>query len=221
MLNAMGGNVSVKNRVVEIEGVKELGDCDYSIMPGWDEAMTYMIAGAITGGEICINNFHLEHVRHDVAILREAGVDVFEWGGNVYVSAANRELKSFDLFTGPYPGVNSDMQPIFAALASRCTGESSITDQRFTERFAYVEELKKLGADIDNYGNSAVIRGPSNLQGNNVTALDLRCGAALVISALAADGTTTIDNCYQVGRGYENMAERLRGMGAQVEEVVT
>ena len=218
-LNAMGGAVNVKNRVVEIEGPATLRGCEYSVMPGWDEALTYIIGGALTGGEICINNFSLEHLRHDVAILRQAGVDVFEWGGNVFASAKNRQLRPFDLFTGPYPGVNSDMHPIFAALASQCHGESSITDQRFTERFAYVEQLQRLGVEIDNYGNSAIVRGPCKLRGNKVRALDLRCGAALLLSALKAEGITVIDNFYEIGRGYQDVAARLNSLGADVEEV--
>jgi UDP-N-acetylglucosamine 1-carboxyvinyltransferase len=196
-----------------------LKGCQYNIMSGWDEALTYLIGGVLTGGEICIKNFSLKHVKQDVTILRQSGVDVFEWGGNVYATAKNSTLKPFDLFTGPYPAVNSDMQPIFSALASQCHGESTITDQRFTERFAYVSELKKLGVQIDNYGNSAVITGPSKLKGNKVKALDLRCGAALLISALKAEGITMIDNCYQIGRGYEDVAGRLSLLGADIEVI--
>jgi len=217
-LNAMGAKVSVRNRVVEIQGRSELHGCDFSIMPGWDEALTYIIGSALTGGELCVKDFSLQHVQHDVAILRQAGVDVFEWGGCVFSSARNRRLKPFDLFTGPYPAVNSDMQPIFAAFASQCHGETTITDQRFTERFGYVTELKKIGVNIDNYGNSAVIRGVSRLKGDKVKALDLRCGAALLITALKADGITVIDNFYQIGRGYENVVEKMKSLGADVEQ---
>ena len=215
-LNSLGAKVSVKNRVVEVEGISDFTGTEYNIMPGWDEALTYMIAAGITGGEICVENFTLDYVQSDVNYLRQAGLDVFQWGGNVYVSAKARKLAPFDLFTAPYPGVNSDMQPIFAALASQCYGESTITDQRFTERFQYVSEFQKLGMDIDSYGNCAVVRGPSKLKGAKVTATDLRCGAALVISALTAKGTTQIDNCYQLYRGYENVVQRFKGLGADI-----
>lgn len=217
-LNAMGAKVSVRNRVVEIQGPSELHGCDFSIMPGWDEALTYIIGSALTGGELCVKDFSLQHVQHDVAILRQAGVDVFEWGGCVFSSARNRSLNPFDLFTGPYPAVNSDMQPIFAALASQCHGETTITDQRFTERFGYVTELKKLGVNIDNYGNSAVIRGVSRLKGDKVKALDLRCGAALLIASLKTEGITVIDNFYQIGRGYENVVEKMKSLGADMKQ---
>jgi UDP-N-acetylglucosamine 1-carboxyvinyltransferase len=186
-------------------------------MPAWDEALTYIVGAGVTGGEVCVQDFSLAHIRSDVEYMKRAGMDVFEWGGNVYASGKNKSLQGFDLFTAPYPGVNSDLQPIFAVLASQCRGESSITDQRFTERFQYIAELKKLGADIEAYGNCAVMRGPSRLKGAWVKALDLRCGGALVLAALAAHGETTIDNCYQLGRGYEFVVERLRSMHADIE----
>ncbi len=216
-LNAMGASVSVKNRVVEIEGGRPLTGCKHSIMNGWDEALTYIMAAGITGGEVCVRDVTLDFVRNDVAYLREAGLDVFEWGGNIYASAANRQLSAIDLFTAPYPGVNSDMQPIFAALASQCQGESTVTDQRFSERFQYTSELKKLGMDIDSYGNCAVVKGPSALKGAEVTALDLRCGAALILGGLVAEGKTTIDNCYQIERGYEHLVPRFKSLGADIQ----
>jgi UDP-N-acetylglucosamine 1-carboxyvinyltransferase len=218
-LNVLGGRVSVKNRVVEIEGMARFGGGDYCIMPGWDEALTYMIAAGMSNGEICVRDFELEHVKYDIQYLQQAGLDVFEWGGNVYVSGKAKKLRSFDLFTAPYPGVNSDMQPLFAALASQCEGESTITDQRFTDRFQYVKQLRKLGMPIDSYGNCAVVRGPARLKGSRVEALDLRCGAALVLSALAAKGTTEIENSYQIYRGYEHVESRLRSLGADIEKV--
>jgi len=218
LLNAMGANVIVRNRVVEIEPPERMRGCEFSIMTGWDEGLTYIIGSSLTGGELCVKNFSLEHIQHDVAILRQAGVDVFEWGGSVYSSAKNRTLRPFDLFTGPYPAVNSDMQPIFAVLASQCQGESSITDQRFTERFAYVGQLQKLGVDIENYGNSAIIRGGNQLKGNRVKALDLRCGAALLLASLKADGITVIDDSYQIGRGYEDVTARMNAIGADIEQ---
>ncbi|MCK4660086.1 MAG: UDP-N-acetylglucosamine 1-carboxyvinyltransferase [Phycisphaerae bacterium] len=218
-LNAMGANISVRNRVVEIEGNRKLTGCRHRIIEGWDEALTYIIAAGMTHGEICVKDLSLKHICNDVAYLRQAGLDIFEWGGNVYVTAKGKELRSFDLFTAPYPGVNSDMQPLFAAFASQCKGESSVTDQRFTERFQYTTELQKLGMPIQAYGNCAVIQGPANLKGASVRALDLRCGAALILSALTAEGTTVIDNCYQIGRGYEYFVSRFRSLGAEIEEL--
>lgn len=218
-LNTLGASVSVRNRVVEIEGVTNFGGGRYRVMPGWDEALTYMIAAGMSKGEICVRDFGLEHVKYDILYLQQAGLDVFEWGGNVYVSGKVKKLRGFDLFTAPYPGVNSDMQPLFAALASQCEGESTITDQRFTDRFQYVEQLQKLGMPIESYGNCAVVRGPARLKGGRVEALDLRCGAALVLSALAAEGTTEIENSYQIYRGYEYIESRLSSLGADIEKV--
>lgn len=218
LLNAMGASVVVRNRVVEVEPTERMRGCEFSIMAGWDEALTYIIGSALTGGELCVRDFSLDCVRHDVAILRQSGVDIFEWGGSVYSSARNRTLRPFDLFTGPYPAVNSDMQPVFAAFASQCQGESSITDQRFTERFAYVAELRRLGVGIESYGNSAIVRGGNRLKGDKVKALDLRCGAALLLAALKADGITVIDDAYQIGRGYEGVAAKMNALGADVEQ---
>jgi UDP-N-acetylglucosamine 1-carboxyvinyltransferase len=216
-LNAMGANVSVRNRVVEVEGGRELTSCTHSVMPAWDEALTYILTAGITGGEVCIRDFDLNWVKNDVAYLRESGMSIFEWGGNVYASAKNIQLQPFDLFTAPYPGVNSDMQPLFTSYASRCRGESTVTDQRFAERFQYVSELQKLGVPVESYGNCAVIRGPKTLRGAEVRALDLRCGAALIMGGLAAEGTTTIDNIYQIERGYEHIDARMRALGADIE----
>jgi UDP-N-acetylglucosamine 1-carboxyvinyltransferase len=216
LLNAMGANITVRNRVVEIEGGRPLAGASHHIMSGWDEALTYVLAAGTTGGEVCVRDFTLEHVQGDVAYLREAGLDVFEWGGNVYATARNRKLRPFHLFTAPYPGVNSDMQPLFAAFASRAHGSSSVTDQRFTERFQYASELRKLGIAIESYGNCAVIEGPSQLVGTRVRALDLRCGAALVIAALGAEGTTTVENCSQIYRGYEHLVPRMAALGARI-----
>jgi UDP-N-acetylglucosamine 1-carboxyvinyltransferase len=220
LLNQLGADISVQNRVVEIEGFTTFTSepIAYSVMSGWDEALLYMMAAGMTQGEVCIEGFTLDHIRQDVDYLRQAGLEVFQWGGNVYVSGKNKVLSSFDLFTAPYPGVNSDMQPLFAALAGICTGDSTITDQRFTDRFGYVSELRKLGVDINNYGNCAVVNGPSDLRSNEAVALDLRCGAALLLIALATKGTTTIDNCYQIYRGHEFVAERLRSLGADIQE---
>jgi len=217
-LNAMGADISVSNRVVEIKGRHELTGCRHTIMKGWDEALTFILAAGVAGGEICVKDFSTEHIGGDIAYLREAGLDIFEWGGNVYATANKRKRKAFDLFTAPYPGVNSDMQPLFAVFASQCSGESTITDQRFTERFQYVKELQKLEMPIRNYGNCAVVQGPAKLKGASVTALDLRCGAALILAAMAAEGTTVIDNCYQIERGHENIVERFRNLGTDIEK---
>jgi UDP-N-acetylglucosamine 1-carboxyvinyltransferase len=209
--------VKVGNRVVEIDGPAEFGGGRHAVMKGWDEALMYIMLAGMTHSEICVTDFSLEFIHSDVVYLRNAGLDVFEWGGNVYASGKNRTLRAIDLFTAPYPGVNSDMQPLFAAFASRCEGESTITDQRFTDRFQYVEQLKKLGMNIESYGNCAVIRGAGQLHGGRADATDLRCGAALVMAALVADGSTEIGNARQIFRGYEDVVRRLKRLGASLK----
>jgi UDP-N-acetylglucosamine 1-carboxyvinyltransferase len=214
-LNSMGARVKVKSRLIEIEGVRRLGGTRYRVMPGGDEAMTYMIAAGMTRGEIVIKNYDLATLRVDTQYLKEAGMDIFEWGGSVYVSGA-KGIKPFDMFTAPYPGVNSDLQPLFAALALTAQGDSTITDQRFTDRFGYVKELRAFGARIDHFGNCAVVHGGRRLRGARVRATDLRGGTAEILTALAAEGTTVVENVYQIDRGYERLERKLSRVGAAI-----
>lgn len=214
-LNGMGARIKVASRLIEIEGVSRLKGTKHSVMKGTDEAMTYMIAAGISGGEVKIENFDLGSLRIETQYLREAGMEVFEWGGSVYVSG-KKGLRPFDMFTAPYPGVNSDLQPLFAVLALAAPGESTITDQRFTDRFAYIKELRAFGAKVDNYGNCAVVRGGRRLRGARVAATDLRGGTAMVLAGLAAEGRTVIENIYQIDRGYERIERKLGGLGAMI-----
>ncbi|MBU8920966.1 MAG: UDP-N-acetylglucosamine 1-carboxyvinyltransferase [Bacteroidales bacterium] len=215
-LNSMGAKIRMSNRLVEIEGVKKLKGTEWSIMKGSDEAMTYMIAAGMTGGEVKICDYDLEHLRIDVQYLREAGIEIFEWGGSVYVSG-KKGLKPFHLFTAPYPGVNSDLQPLFAALALAVPGESSITDQRFTDRFAYVPQLKSFGGEIDHYGNCAVVTGGNPLKGAKVRATDLRGGVAEILTGFISSGKTIVDNIYQIDRGYERIERKFSRLGAHIK----
>jgi UDP-N-acetylglucosamine 1-carboxyvinyltransferase len=216
LLNRMGARVQVGKRVVRVTGVPRLpGGAEIDIMPGWDEAVTYMVAAAITGGEVRIRNVPLEHVRWDVLYLTEAGVSVFDWGGDLFV-ARRTPLKPFDLLTGPPPCLNSDMQPVFAALALFCAGETTLTDTRFLDRFAYTAELRKFGAQIDVYGNSAVVDGRAALTPTRVRSPDLRGGAACVLTALGLAGESVISNAYQLFRGYPALDAKLQALGAQV-----
>ena len=217
-LNSMGADIKISSRLIEISGVEGLGGTKHTIMKGGDEAVTFMIASGITGGDIMIKDYNLDHVRVDVDYLRGSGMEIFEWGGSVYVSGKHG-IEPFDMFTAPYPGVNSDMQPLFAALALRAPGESTITDQRFTDRFAYVKELKSFGAEINNYGNCAVVSGGRNLKGASVKATDLRGGAAEILVGLISEGETNIGNIYQIDRGYEFIEKKLGSLGAEIERV--
>ena len=217
-MNAMGARVRVSSRYIEIEGVEQLRGTRYRVMDGNDEAVTYMIAAGMTGGEVKINNFNLSTIKADVQYLREAGMQIFEWGENVYVSGS-KELRAFDMFTAPYPGVNSDLQPLFSALALAAPGESTITDQVFMERFEYVKQLRAFGADIRNFGNCAVIHGGKPIKGTDVTATDLRGGTAMVLAGLMAEGRTVVRNIYQIDRGYEKIEEKLGKLSADIHRV--
>ncbi|MDD3642903.1 MAG: UDP-N-acetylglucosamine 1-carboxyvinyltransferase [Candidatus Krumholzibacteria bacterium] len=217
-LRGMGAKIEVSSRLVTIDGVRRLKGTSHTVMSGGDEAMTYMIAAGVTGSEIVIRDYDLSTLRVDVQYLKEAGMRIFEWGNSVYVSAKNG-LRPFDMFTAPYPGVNSDLQPLFAVLALCAPGVSTITDQRFTDRFAYVKQLRAFGANIENYGNCAVVTGGARLRGARVSATDLRGGTATVLAGLAASGTTRVENVYQIDRGYENLEKKLASLGAKIRRI--
>lgn len=221
LLNLMGAEVECSNRIVQIKGVKSIrGGVRYAVMPGWDEAVTYIVASTMTGGEICIPDFSLDFIKEDARLLKEIGIDVFEWGGAVYASG-KKEKRAFDLFTAPYPGINSDMQPIFAALAFVANGKSTITDLRFTERFKYIDELKKYGGSVHAFGNTAIIEGGRRLQGAEVKATDLRGGASCILTGLVSEGVTIISNVSQIERGYENIVSKLQQLGANIESRIS
>jgi UDP-N-acetylglucosamine 1-carboxyvinyltransferase len=217
-LEAAGASVRIGNRIVQVEGRRLPRGCRFRIMSGRDEMITYIMAAAVTGGEIQIENATLKNIPSDLQALRAAGLELFEWGGSVYVSA-REPLRAFDIFTAPYPGINSDMQPLFSALAALAEGESTITDMRFTDRFQYVPEFQKLGVDIAAFGNCAIVRGGQTPRSGEVTATDLRTGAALILLGLAAKGETLIDNVYQIDRGYDRIEEKLGALGAEIQRV--
>ena len=216
-LNAMGGDISYQTRYVEINGVKRLHGGEYRVLSGRDEAVTYMILAGMCRGEVKINQFTCENVQIDVDLLRKIGIDIFEWNDDTYISAKNKTLKPFSMATSPYPGINSDMQPLFAALAATITGESIITDMRFTDRFQYVEEFKKFGMEIANYSNCAIIQGGKPLSGAKVVSPDLRGGAALMLLGNVAEGITEVDNTYQIDRGYLDIRSKLNKIGCKID----
>ncbi len=217
-LNAMGADITYKTRYIEINGVKELSGGEYTVIKDSHEAVSYMILAAMMRSEIMIKDFNLDFIQEDATLLRQIGVDIYEWGGNVYVSAKKKSLLPFSMATSPYPGINSDMQPLLAALACTIEGESIVTDTRFNERFQYVDEFKKFGFDIVNYENCAVIHGSKMIEGTSVFATDLRAGAALTFLGCWAKGYTYIDNYYQTQRGYVGIIDKLRCLGVNVDE---
>jgi len=218
-LNSMGAKVKIiGSGYIEVEGVSELYGTTYRIIPDNVEALTFIIAAAVTKGDIEIDQFPVNTLEIPIIYLRESGVS-FYVGVNSLRITGNKKFTPVDLSTGSYPGINSDFQPLFAIFATQAEGKSRITDIRFTERFEYVKELNKMGANIVLNGNTAVIQGETKLKGAKVNAVDLRAGAALINAGLCAEGETAIENVYQIDRGYEQIEEKLSALGAEVKKV--
>lgn len=215
-LNKAGANIKYKTRFIEIVGVKELHGTEYQIIKDRHEGLSYMILAAMTRSEIMIKDFNIDNIKEDVNLLRNIGVDIYKWGGDLFVSAKNKDLKPFSMTTSPYPGINSDMQPILAALACTISGESILTDTRFTERFQYVNEFLKMGVDIVNYQNCAIVQGGKPINGTNVRAIDLRAGIALLFLGIVGEGRTTISNFYQIERGYGDIIYKLQNLNVKI-----
>jgi len=217
-LNRLGAKITVGNRVIEVSGIKRLRGGHYRIMNGRDEALTYVVAAAAAGGNLILKGGDTGVLKTSIEPLREAGMQIFQWGESIFVSSGD-PLRPIDIFTAPYPGINSDMQPLLSVFAAFARGTSTITDTRFTERFQYAGQLKKLGVDIQVFGNCAIVKGGRRLRGARVKALDIRGGAALVVAALGAHGTSIIDAAELIDRGYERIEEKLRGVGADIERM--
>lgn len=200
---------------VEITGVKKLAEISYNIMPDRIEAGTYLVAGAITGGNIKITNANPTHIEPILDKLEEANC-ILEIGKDYIQIKAPRRIKSVDIKTMPYPGFPTDMQSIFGALLSTAKGTSIITENIFENRYKYVQELNRMGARINVEGRTAIIKGTKRIQGANVIASDLRGGVALIIEALAAKGVTQVDNVHYILRGYENIEEKLKKLGSKI-----
>ncbi len=217
-LNSMGAKIrGAGTDVIKVEGVKELKACRYAIIPDRIEAGTYMVAAAITGGEVMVENVIPTHLHPIVAKLQETGAQVSETNGGILVRAADKILP-VDIKTLPYPGFPTDMQSQMMALLSLGEGSSVIVENVFENRFQIVDELKRMGANIKVEGHTAVVEGVSTLYGARVKATDLRAGAALVLAALVARGQTVIENAIYIFRGYEDICIKLEALGAHVIE---
>ena len=218
-LNSMGANVrGAGTKVIKIEGVKRLHGTEYTIIPDRIEAGSYMIAAAITGGELLVKNVIVDHVKPLLAKLEECGVTVQEEDSNLRIIGPEK-IKSVDVKTLPYPGFPTDMQAQFMALMCVAEGTSIFTETIFENRFMHADELRRMGANIKTDGRSAIVEGVSRLNGCKVKATDLRAGAALIIAALVAEGQTEITELHHIDRGYENLIEKFRTMGADIVRV--
>lgn len=220
-LNQMGARVrGAGTNVITIEGVPELHGVQHSVIPDRIEAGTYMIAAAMTGGDVIIENVLPEHQKPLIAKLREAGALVEEDIDRIHVVGSGR-LKAVDIKTLPYPGFPTDMQAQMMAMLSVAEGRSKITETVFENRFMHVVELNRMGANITTEGRSAVITGPAHLTGCTVRATDLRAGAAMILAGLVAEGATEICDIYHIDRGYEEIAAKLTRLGADIKRVGT
>ena len=220
-LNSMGASIKgAGTDVIRIKGVKSLHRTEYSIIPDQIEAGTFMFAAAVTGGNVVLRNVIPKHLEATSAKLLELGCEVHEYDDAVRVISHGR-LQNTHLKTMPYPGFPTDMQPQIAVSLALAEGTSIVTESIFENRFRYVDELARMGASIKVEGNVAVISGVEKFTGARVSAPDLRAGAALVIAGLAAEGITIVDDIYYIERGYENLDQKLRRLGAQIEKVAS
>ena len=217
MLNSMGANIrGAGTDKIRIQGVPSLHGTVYSTIPDQIEAGTFMCAAAATGGEILVKNVIPRHLESISSKLIEMGCTVIEYDDAVRVKAGDF-IRGAKIKTLPYPGFPTDMQPQMTAVLSLAHGNSSVTESIFENRFKYVDELNRMGAIIKVESNAAFITGVGGLQGAEVSAPDLRAGAALVIAGLAANGFTTVNDIVYIKRGYERFVEKLKGVGAIID----
>lgn len=220
-LNSMGANIKgAGTDVIRIRGVKSLHGTTYSIIPDQIEAGTFMVAAAATRGNVLIKNVIPKHLEAITSKLTDIGATVIEYDDSVRVMC-NKRLKATNIKTLPYPGFPTDMQPQIGVTLALCKGTSTITESIFENRFKYLSELARMGANVKVEGNAATIEGVDKFSGARVSAPDLRAGAALVIAGMAADGITIVDDIVYIQRGYERFEEKLRSLGAVIERVST
>lgn len=218
-LNAMGAKVrGAGTGLIRIEGVEKLHGVEYAVIPDRIEAGTYMIAAAITGGDVYVEGAIVDHLKPVISKMQEMGVEIRADENGVHVSAPHK-LRAVDVKTLPYPGFPTDMQAPMMALLLVSEGTSIVTETVFENRFMHVAELKNMGAEIKVEGRSAIITGGARLTGAKVCATDLRAGAALILAGLAAEGETVISGVHHIDRGYVNIAEKLQALGAEIRRV--
>jgi UDP-N-acetylglucosamine 1-carboxyvinyltransferase len=215
-LNRMGAKIRGAGLdTIRIEGVSRLGSVEHAVIPDRIEAGTFMVAAAISRGEVFIENVVLEHVQPVVSKLREIGAEVLTYNSGIKVVGGGR-LRPADIKTMPYPGFPTDMQPQIMALLSSIVGTSVLVETIFENRFMHVQELRRMGADIKVEGRVAIIKGKNRLEGASVEATDLRAGAALILAGLFADGETHINRIDHIDRGYDKIHVKLQSIGADI-----
>jgi len=219
-LNKMGAKIIGENTsTIVIQGVDHLSGIDYSICPDRIEAGTYLVAAAITGGKIIVNNIEPDSMRSVIGKLIETGADIQTNHNSIKLDMKGKRPQPVDIRTSAYPNFPTDMQAQFMALNSIAEGSSTITETIFENRFMHVPELSRMGANLKLEGNTVVCKGVKLLTGANLMATDLRASASLVLAGLAAQGTTTIERVYHLDRGYEMIEEKFKMLGADIERV--
>ena len=218
-LNMMGAEIrGAGTDVIRIRGVKSMHGCEYSIIPDQIEAGSYMVAAAVTGGDVTVRNVIPKHLEPITAKLRLAGCEVEEFDESVRVRRTG-DLHPLKIKTMPHPGFPTDLQPLFAVMLCLAKGTSIITEGIWENRFRYADELAHMGANIQVDGQVAVIEGVDSLQAAPLRASDLRASAALVVAALGAKGTSEVDETSHIERGYENIVEKFQALGADIKRV--
>ena len=220
-LNSMGANIKgAGTDIIRIRGVRKFHGTEYSIIPDQIEAGTFMCGAAVTRGDVTVKNVIPKHLEAISAKLLEIGCEVIEGDDEVRVVGRPRQ-RSTNIKTLPYPGFPTDMQPQMAVVLGIAQGTSTVTESIFENRFKYVDELTRMGADIKVESNIAIINGVKGYTGARVSAPDLRAGAALVIAGLSAEGITVIDDIHFIQRGYEAFEQKLESLGAQIERITS
>jgi UDP-N-acetylglucosamine 1-carboxyvinyltransferase len=220
LLIKMGADIEgAGTSVIRVRGKDKLHGATHTVIPDRIEAGTFLVAGAITNGELELTGCAPEHLTSVIAKLRETGVDIRETGPGTLRVRGAKKLAAADVITEEYPGFATDMQAQFMALATQAEGTSEITETIFENRFLHASEMIRMGANISIEGRRAVVHGPTTLSGSEVIASDLRASASLVLAALVARGETVIDRVYHIDRGYERIEEKLAAVGASIRRV--
>lgn len=215
MLETMGAEIEVRGQEsIRVRGGARLGGARHAVIPDNVEALTWLIGAVITGGDVEIEGFPFDHLEVPLIHLRESGAHFYR-NGDRLIARGGRPYP-VDLSTGPYPGINSDMQPLFAVYGACAEGQTRIVDLRFPGRYGYAEELGRMGLDYTVVGDLLQIRGGRRLKGAEVTALDLRAGIALVLAGLTAEGPTRVADAWQVERGYDRFVDKMQHLGGRV-----
>ncbi|HUN82894.1 MAG TPA: UDP-N-acetylglucosamine 1-carboxyvinyltransferase [Terracidiphilus sp.] len=220
LLSAMGANIQgAGTAVIRVQGVSTLRGATYRINPDRIEAGTFLVAGAITAGDLTVTGCNPEHLSAVIAKLGEAGAAIEVPGPDSVRVCANEKLRAVDISTEEYPGFPTDMQAQYMALATQSQGVSLVTENIFENRFMHVQELVRMGANIKVDGRTATVLGPASLSAAAVMCSDLRASASLVLAALVADGESIVDRVYHMDRGYERFEEKLKSVGAQIQRM--